>query len=420
MTDELEADYVIVGAGAVAMAFADTLLTDTGHTIVMADRRHAPGGHWNDAYPFVRLHSPSLNYGVNSAPLGSEAIEQTGANRGLHELATGPEICAYYDRLMRRRFLPSGRVTWLPLTEVGEDGVATSRASGDRARLHAHRKTVDATFADTRLPATHPPAFKVAPGATLVSPTGLSRLKAPCEGFVIIGAGKTAMDTVIWLLEQGADPGMIRWIRPRDSWLLTRERLQPSDAFFADTFDGLALEMEAARDATSTEDLFARLEAAGMLARIDPAVRPTMYRCAIVSRPELDQLRRVADVVRMGHVLALEPDRIVLEHGEVPTSPGHVHVDCTADGIPRKAPEPIFQDGRIVLQYVRRCSPTFSGALIAHVEATADGDDAEKNRLCAPIPPPDEPDDWLRMHLAGAGNAAAWSQSQPSCCWRWP
>ena len=66
----LEVDYVIVGSGAVAMAFADTLLTDTEASIVMVDRRHKPGGHWNDSYPFVRLHGPSINYGVNSRPLG--------------------------------------------------------------------------------------------------------------------------------------------------------------------------------------------------------------------------------------------------------------------------------------------------------------------------------------------------------------
>ena len=71
-----EADYVIVGAGAVAMAFADTLLTDTEASIIMVDRRHKPGGHWNDSYPFVRLHGPSINYGVNSRPLGSGRIDQ--------------------------------------------------------------------------------------------------------------------------------------------------------------------------------------------------------------------------------------------------------------------------------------------------------------------------------------------------------
>lgn len=51
----LEADYVVVGAGAVAMAFADTLLGESDATVILVDRRDRPGGHWNDAYPFVRL-----------------------------------------------------------------------------------------------------------------------------------------------------------------------------------------------------------------------------------------------------------------------------------------------------------------------------------------------------------------------------
>ena len=57
--DPIDADYLIVGAGAVGMAFADTILTDTDARILMVDRHHCPGGHWNDAYPFVRLHQPS-------------------------------------------------------------------------------------------------------------------------------------------------------------------------------------------------------------------------------------------------------------------------------------------------------------------------------------------------------------------------
>ncbi len=407
---ELEAEYVIVGAGAVAMAFADTLLTDSEASMVLVDRRHRPGGHWNDAYPFVRLHGPSANYGVNSRKLGSDCIDQTGLNRGLYELASGPEICAYFDQVMRQRLLPSGRVTFLPSSDFGEGGVVTSRISGARSRVRARRKVVDATFADTRVPATHAPAFSVSPGARCVPPSELARLSEPCAGFVIVGAGKTAMDTVVWLLEQGADPDAITWIRPRDAWLLDRMNVQPSYDFFAHTIGAFAAELEAARDASSIDDLFARLEAAGLLRRIDPGVTPTMYRCAVVSDAELEQLRRIANVVRLGHVTAIEPDRIVLEHGTVPTSPRHVHVHCSADGIPRKPPVPMFQGDRIVLQYVRRCSPTFSGALIAHLEATLDGD-AEKNALCTPVPIPDEPTDWLRMLLADMRNSLAWSKS---------
>ena len=57
MNTSLETDYLVVGAGATAMAFVDTLLTENADvTVLMADRHHRTGGHWNDAYPFVRLH----------------------------------------------------------------------------------------------------------------------------------------------------------------------------------------------------------------------------------------------------------------------------------------------------------------------------------------------------------------------------
>jgi len=78
--ESIEADYLIVGAGATGMAFADTLLSESQATMVIADRYHRPGGHWNVAYPFVRLHQPSFFYGVNSRPLGSGAVDAQGFN----------------------------------------------------------------------------------------------------------------------------------------------------------------------------------------------------------------------------------------------------------------------------------------------------------------------------------------------------
>ena len=86
--------------------------------MVIVDRHHRPGGHWNDAYPFVRLHQPSSSYGVNSTPLGSGAIDEVGLNIGFEELASGQEVLSHFDRVMRQRFLPSGRVRWFPSSEV--------------------------------------------------------------------------------------------------------------------------------------------------------------------------------------------------------------------------------------------------------------------------------------------------------------
>lgn len=403
----LEADYVIVGAGAAGMAFADSLLAESDASIIMVDRRHKPGGHWNDTYPFVRLHAPSALYGVNSLPLGSGNLDRAGPNAGLQELASGAEICAYFDQVMCQRLLPSGRVTWLPLSDYGAGGEVTSRITGTRHRVRARRRIVDATLADTRVPATHPPDFLVSPGVRLVTPDALPRLGRVAGGFTVIGAGKTAMDTAVWLLDQGVDPAAITWIRPRDAWLINRAHVQTDFAFFEATIGGFAAEFEAARDATCIDDLFARLEAAEHLRRIDRDVLPSMFRCAIASDAELRQMRRITRVVRLGHVQSIEAGRIVLDHGAIPTSPEQVHIHCCADGIPRQPPQPVFQEGRIALQYLRRCSPTFSAALIAYLEASIDGD-AEKNQLCTPVMLPDQPLDWLRMLALESRNAARW------------
>ena len=68
----IETDYLVVGAGALGMGFVDTLIQNSDADAVMIDRRHRPGGHWLDSYPFVQLHQPSMNYGVNSTPLGHD------------------------------------------------------------------------------------------------------------------------------------------------------------------------------------------------------------------------------------------------------------------------------------------------------------------------------------------------------------
>jgi len=55
----LETDYLIVGAGATGMAFAEIILSESDASMIIADRYHKPGVHWNLAYPFVKPHQPA-------------------------------------------------------------------------------------------------------------------------------------------------------------------------------------------------------------------------------------------------------------------------------------------------------------------------------------------------------------------------
>jgi cation diffusion facilitator CzcD-associated flavoprotein CzcO len=87
------------------MAFTDTLLAHSDRAVTIVDRRHAPGGHWVDAYPYVRLHQPSAFYGVDSVPLGHDTVDAVGLNAGYYELAGADEIRAHFARAMQSRFL---------------------------------------------------------------------------------------------------------------------------------------------------------------------------------------------------------------------------------------------------------------------------------------------------------------------------
>ena len=50
-------DYLIIGAGAMGLAFADEL-RHAKCSVILVDRRSAPGGHWNDACAKLSLAHP--------------------------------------------------------------------------------------------------------------------------------------------------------------------------------------------------------------------------------------------------------------------------------------------------------------------------------------------------------------------------
>ena len=415
----IETDYLIVGAGAAGMAFADALIADCDADVVLVDRRHRPGGHWNDAYPFVRLHQPSAFYGVNSRALGGDCIDRAGPNAGMYERATAAQICDYYQRVLDEHLLPSGRVRFFgmcdcPLDGAGEQGFA-SRLTGETTAVRVRRRVVDARYLETSVPATRTPSFGAEPGVRLIPVNDLVTVAEPPGGYTVIGGGKTAMDACLWLLDSGVPPEMIRWIRPRDAWLLDRAYQQPLD-LVAWLIEGVSLYVEAAAQAEDAGDLFGRLEACGQLRRLDPAVQPEMYRCATVSESELTSLRRIGNVVRQGRVVHLGPGQIVLERGSIPAGAGHVYVDCSAAGLRVAPARPVFAPGLITLQAIRSCQPAFSAALAGYVEASRH-DDAGKNRLCPPNPYPDTAADWIPTTCIALRAQDLWLRDPDLAAW---
>jgi NAD(P)-binding Rossmann-like domain len=418
--NHLTTDYLIIGSGAQGLAFADTLLDQTDAHITIIDRHSKPGGHWNDAYSFVALHQPSAFYGVNSMELGARRKDTIGVNKGLFELASGPEVSGYFDRVMNLKLLPSGRVSYFPMSNYLGDGQFESVLSGEKTQVTIRKKLVDAYYASPNVPATHTPKFTVSAGVQMVAPGALVHLwqsNSPKPNkFMIIGAGKTAMDVGVWLLNSGSYANDIQWVMPRDSWLINRANIQPGMEFFEAAIGGQAAQMEALASAESVDDLFAKLEAADLHLRIDPEQTPSMFHLASISKGEVEILRRIKNVIRMGRVQSIEKDKLVLDQGTVPLDAGTLCIDCTASAVEPRPTQPIFQDNKIVLQIVRLPQPSFSAALIAYVEANY-ATDAQRNQLCTPVPFPDKPAAYPRSMMIGMMNQFFWGQDKELRQW---
>ncbi len=416
-------DYLIIGAGATGLAFADTLLQESDAHITLVDLHAQPGGHWNDAYPFVALHQPSAFYGVNSLELGTLRKDTAGHNAGLYELASGAEVNSYFHKVMHQQLLPSGRVRYLPMTchlshVAGMSSVA-SILSGEQTQITVRKKIVDATYFSPQVPATTPPEFAVDNSVRLVTPSQLTQLwqgQERFQNYCVVGAGKTAMDAVIFLLTSGAAPDQIHWVMPRDSWLVNRLSTQPGEEFFMHSMGGAMEQMKAIALATSVEDMYARLEASGQMLRIDRSRKPEMFHYATISEGEVALLRQITQVIRMSRVQAIEKETLVFTQGKQAMPKDTLYINCTASAVKPRASQPMFQPGKIVPQLSRAPLISFSAALCAYVEAHYTSDE-EKNALCTTVPFPRNPAGFIASTMTNAANQMRWGQDKALRAW---
>ena len=97
---------------------------------------------------------------------------------------------------------------------------------------------MDATITETRVPANSKPNFELEDGAAFVpvngeyehrrshsalSPLGLTEVRQSYDHYCIIGAGKTGVDGILYLLTHGVHPDKIMWVVPNDVWYLNRK-----------------------------------------------------------------------------------------------------------------------------------------------------------------------------------------------------
>ena len=367
------------------MAFVDTLLTETGATVVLVDENHQPGGHWNAVYPFVRLHQPSAYYGVNSCALGNEdAIDAAGSNEGFYELATGHQVCAYYDQVMRHQLLPTGRLSYFPSARyLGDNTFRT--LGGAEHTVTVRRRVVDATYLLTVVQSMRPGRRSRSPTGSRWSP----RTNCPGGRPTISTTRSSAAARPGWTAVSGCCATAFR-----PSGCAGSCRVTPGCSTAPTSSPGRN-SSNSSNVGRHPDDGDRRGRLAGRPlhpagGRPEPAApRPDGV---AVDVPLRDRVRSASwsscasSTMWSGWATspAWTPDRMVLAHGAIPVPAPSLYVDCTTPGLPRPPSVPVFDGDRITLQSVRGCQQVFSAAFIAHVEA-AYGDTAETMGSATPF-----------------------------------
>jgi len=373
-----ETDYLIIGAGAMGMAFTDEIFHKSPKSkITIVDRRATPGGHWNNAYPFVGLHQPAAFYGVNSRVLGN----------GTTDLSSKPEILDYYQKVMAK-YENSNRVEFLSEHNYLGDGKVAKLDKPDEITTYKiNKRLVDATYMKVQVPSTHAPKYNVDEGVPMIPLNNLVEEYEKWENYYVIGNGKTGMDAILYLLNNGVSENNIHWICPNQAWLFHREQLQVGNVA-----NVILRQLDMLRTTENITDFFLEMEKSAGIMRIDETKLPTKWRCATVSHKEVEQLRQIKNVIEKGRVTRITANEIQLQKGNVPYAGKSLFIDCSANALSREKPVPFFSDKKITLQPILFCQQVFSAAVIARMELTSMSD-KKRNRLM-PIAHPEFQEDW--------------------------
>lgn len=402
-------DYLVIGAGPTSLAFVDALLQaedskkkSDRSVIIIVDEKPCPGGKLNDIHTYTKSGGmPNMYHGCLNFTLGEDM-----------DFATREELLEYYDWVMAS-LTENRSVQFFGQTRANADGTElVSLESNQRVTVNA-RKVVDSTLHQAL---NRPRPFAVSQEGntfSVVCPTELPKMLhkqyTQWRRHVVIGAGRTSIDTVLHLLEQGVEPDAITWIRPRDFWLVNVECVYP-DKNITTTVDTVKL----CATAKTSQEVFLGLERLGMWCRIDTTHMPTGFNGVTVTRQELAELQKIQYVIRMGRVRRIEADRIIFEKGAVRSADRTLYVDCTGKGYakPSCSIPPIFEERRITLQNIAELSvgevnSCFCAALIGHLEASNLKDDW-KNKAVTPMPRFNRAADIIFALSKTFGNMSLW------------
>ena len=229
------------------------------------------------------------------------------------------------------------------------------------------RKTVDATRMAANVPSMRPPTYNIGEGVNLVAINGLVNLKSPFKRYVVIGAGKTGLDALLYLLERNVNPDKITWIVPNDCWYLNRDVFNMKDLW-----SEMEKQYRAVVQAKDVDDIYVKYEEIGIMMRVDKTYWPSRMRGATITKEELEKVCQVKNIIRQGRIKSLFSKIILFENGSsISGDPEALYVDCSASGCGLGAhvpAVPVFNGKTINLQMFLLPQPCASSGIIAALE----------------------------------------------------
>jgi len=308
-------DYLVIGAGAAPLAFIDTLLQEMpAKKVILVDKKSAPGGHWNDDYDFVKLHQPSIVYGLSSKALEGSWMKLILMKAMLpwKHRASKAELLTYFGDFVDSKVV-SGQIQYFPECvydfdqEIGNgtDSITTTFTSLDGKIKHTveiRDKLINGVNGECIIPSLSPPTFPVDERINLVTPNDLYMMKMEKQKnlkkkrhFIVLGCGKTAMDSVVFMQTKlKIKPDDISWIIPNDVWMLAREGSTP--------FQYTRALLEADGDQAKAS---LAMEARGEFVRLDPNITPTRFRFPVIGKDELELMRNIKNIIRRGRISSI-------------------------------------------------------------------------------------------------------------------
>ncbi len=358
-------DLIVVGAGLAGLnaLYAATDYLPKGAKVLLIDQNQKAGGMWNAAYDYVRLHQPHPMFTIGD-------IEWPWTKPATY-LAKRDEIRDHLAAALEPISQSVALETRFGHTVLSCNEVETAEGHRARIRFHANDdpsrvQTVEAATAiyASGLDYREAEPLALSSGSVIsIIPQDLRATLAakPAAPVVVVGGGKTGMDTVLETLAQ--DPGRpVSLINGTGTNFMNRTKYAPTGLrrwFSGEPFSRLLRDLALTFDGDNEDQTIEHFR------RTHSTDPDTPNRAFLFAFQSVAEDARVAKGVRQKYAdylvdVADGPDgpRMELRSGTAePVEPGSIFVNCTGSYFRRKDladPRPCLSPHRTVLSITPR------------------------------------------------------------------